>query len=344
MTTTRIGAGPPHAAGKRRPGRAARVFGLALAALLPAMAGCGQAPERPSSPPKTSSAAASSAAAQDGCAGGARLTAGRHKLTFAGEDRVFLLTLPEGDGPHPVLLNLHGLGSTAREQAAYSRLPRVGGRRGYIVATPQVAKDRLAWTLPHGFGPDDTGFLGALLDRLEQRLCVDRRREFAAGLSYGGAMATALVCGLDGRLAGVAAVGGVNIVRPCRDPEPATLVAFHGTADRVVPYRGGHPLRDAPGDLRKLADLVTLQPVEQVTGGWADALGCPSAATTAPAPGVRLRTWTGCARGARVHLYTISGGGHTWPGPIEVSTLGATNRHLDATRLILDAFDAARPV
>jgi polyhydroxybutyrate depolymerase len=44
-----------------------------------------------------------------------------------------------------------------------------------------------------------------------------------------------------------------------------------------------------------------------------------------------------------VRLYTISGGGHTWPGPIEVSRLGATNRRLDATGLILDAFDAAPP-
>ncbi|MFI7454180.1 alpha/beta hydrolase family esterase [Nonomuraea sp. NPDC049714] len=312
---------------------------VALAALLLAGAGCAvgaPAPARPSS--------SAAAPPPDGCAGGEPLKEGRHELEFAGQARVFLLSLPEGDGPHPVLLNLHGLGSNAREQAAYSRLPREGVRRGYIVATPQVAEDRLAWTLPHGFGPDDTGFLRALLDRLEQRLCVDRRREFAAGLSYGGAMATALVCGLDGRLAGVAAVGGVNIVKPCQRPEPATLVAFHGTADRVVPYRGGHPLSDASGDLRKLADLVTLQPVERVTGGWADAFGCRSpAAASSPVPQVRLRTWTGCAGGVRVRLYTISGGGHTWPGPIEVPRLGVTNRQLDATRLILDAFDAAPP-
>ncbi|WP_336206955.1 alpha/beta hydrolase family esterase [Nonomuraea sp. LPB2021202275-12-8] len=322
----------------------ARVFGVASAALLPVLLVAADCGARPPVPDRPSVSAAPSAAPPAGCAGGPRLKAGRHELEFGGGTRAFLLSLPEGDGPHPVLLNLHGLGSTARQQAAYSRLPEVGARRGYIVATPQVAEDRLAWTLPHTYGPDDTGFLGALLDRLEQRLCVDRRREFAAGLSYGGGMATAMVCGLEGRLAGAAAVGGVNIVQPCRQPRPTTLVAFHGTADRVVPYEGGHPLRNSSGDLRKLADLVTLQPVEQVTGGWAGALGCASPpARSSPVPGVLLRTWKGCAEGASVRLYAIDGGGHTWPGPIEVPRLGATNRDLDATRLILDAFDAAPP-
>jgi polyhydroxybutyrate depolymerase len=40
-----------------------------------------------------------------------------------------------------------------------------------------------------------------------------------------------------------------------------------------------------------------------------------------------------------VRLYTLHGGGHTWPGSAEVPRLGATARTLDATALILDAFD-----
>ena len=312
--------------------------GVVAAALLLLVAGCSPVAEPPPEP-----VASVSAAPPDGCAGGPSLGAGRHTMEFGGQERVFLLSLPEGAGPHPVLLNLHGLGSGAREQAAYSRLPRRGAARGYVVVTPQVAADRMAWTLPHGFGPDDTGFLGALLDRLEQRLCVDRRRQFAAGLSYGGGMAAALACAMEGRLAGVAAVAGLSLVRPCQAPPPVTLVAFHGTADRAVPYEGGHPLRDASGDLRKLADLVKLPAVRETAEEWAAALRCPRPDVSSPVRSVTLRTWEGCERGAAVRLYTVKGGGHTWPGPIEVPRLGATARGLDATELILDAFDAAPP-
>ncbi|TXK40772.1 PHB depolymerase family esterase [Nonomuraea sp. C10] len=326
-------------------GRGVGVALLTAMLVVVTAAGCsGQSPERPSAAPTAVPTAVPTAAPPpDGCAGGPRLAEGRHTIEFGGLERVFLLALPEGDGPHPVLLNLHGLGSNAREQAAYSRLPRVGAERGYVVATPQVAKGRLAWTLPNGFGPDDTGFLGALLDRLEQELCVDRRRQFAAGLSYGGGMAAALACSMRGRLAGVAAVAGLSLVRPCPEPPPVTLVSFHGTADRTVPYGGGHPLRDATGDLRKLAEMVKLPPVRRSAEGWAEALGCPEPRVSSPVRSVELRAWDGCAAGADVRLYTVGGGGHTWPGPIEVPRLGATARGLDASALILDAFDAAEP-
>jgi polyhydroxybutyrate depolymerase len=303
---------------------------------------CGAGPPRPSPP-----AHAGPTSGPTGCAAPHPLEPGRHELTFGGLKRRYLLSLPGGhpgggggDGsPHPVLLDLHGLGSSAAQQSAYSRLAEIGARRGYIVATPQAAQDRMGWTLPHTAGPDDTGFLGALLDHLEQGLCVNPGREFAAGMSYGAGMAAGLICAMDGRLAGVAAVAGLNIVRPCPGATPTTIVAFHGTGDRIVPYRGGHPFRDATGDLRKLADLVVLAPVEQIADGWAGALGCTGRTTTHPTRQVRLRGWPSCPGGATLRLYTVNGGGHTWPGTIAVSWLGATARDLDATGIILDVFD-----
>ncbi|MEV1168887.1 PHB depolymerase family esterase [Nonomuraea sp. NPDC049784] len=313
---------------------------------LTAPASTGPAPTTPpsASPGRTSQLGKSAQAAPtSGCATAHPLKPGRHRLRFGGLDRLFLLSVPDGPGPHPILLDLHGLGSSAAQQSAYSRLAEVGSRRGYVVATPQAAQGRTGWTLPHTAGPDDTGFLAALLDHLERGLCVDAHREFAAGMSYGAGMAAALVCALQGRLAGVAPVAGVNIVRPCERPTPTTIVVFHGTADRIVPYRGGHPFRDATGSLRTLADLVVLPPVERTVEEWAHSLGCTSP-TSGPAAGrfgtqVRVRSWKSCPGRAMLRLYTVDGGGHTWPGPIEVSRLGKTARDLDATALILNAFD-----
>ncbi|MGW5163058.1 alpha/beta hydrolase family esterase [Nonomuraea wenchangensis] len=330
-------------------GRGAIVLALAaLLATVPAAAGCTAAPQpapsrqhqrSPASPQPEQTPSAQARGRASGCSAAPALKAGRRTMTHDGLRRTFLLAVPKGKGPHPVLLDLHGLGSDAAQESFYSRLAVEGPRRGYVVATPQAADGRMGWTLPGASGPDDAGFLAALLDRLESGLCVDRGRAFAAGMSYGAAMSAALICALDGRLAGVGAVGGLSVARPCDRPLPTTLLAFHGTADRAVPYRGGHPFPDATGALRALADLVVLPPVERAADDWARAFGCSGRATTRPATGVRLRTWASCPSGATVRLYTLDGGGHTWPGSVEVPRLGATARNLDATALILDAFD-----
>ncbi|WP_214324968.1 alpha/beta hydrolase family esterase [Nonomuraea sediminis] len=309
--------------------RLPRAIGGLLAVLL---AGCTSLQPAPQQKPRQQQA--------DGCRN-VKLESGRHTMRFGGLERTYLLRVPKDRGPHPILLDLHGLGSTATRQAAYSRLPEAGAARGYIVATPQAAEGRLGWTLPHTYGPDDTGFLAALLDHLEGGLCADKSREFAAGMSYGAGMAAALVCALAGRLAGVAPVAGINIVEPCQEAKPTVIVAFHGDADRVVPYRGGHPFQDASGRLRNLADLVVLPTVAKVVDGWAAILGCTKSRNIKLSSDVRRASWSHCAPGAALTLYTIRGGGHTWPGPIAVSSLGATARDLDATRVILDAFDAA---
>ncbi|MEV0391278.1 hypothetical protein [Nonomuraea sp. NPDC050643] len=309
---------------------------ILLAAALLAAPRCAGAPAPPSPP-----AHARPTAGPSGCADPRPLAPGRHTITFGGLERTFLLAAPDGDGPHPVVLDLHGLNSTAARQAIYSRLPEAGPPRGYIVATPQAAQGRMGWTLPHTGGPDDTGFLAALLDHLEHRMCVDPRRAFAAGMSFGAGMAAGLICALDGRLAGVAAVAGLNIVRPCPGARPTTIVAFHGTADRIVPYTGGHPFQDATGDLRGLADLVTLAPVERAARGWAELLGCSGRTAGRLSGQVRVQDWKSCPRGTTLRLYTIDGGGHTWPGSLDVPRLGGTTRDLDATAAILDTFDQA---
>ncbi|WP_052423213.1 alpha/beta hydrolase family esterase [Nonomuraea candida] len=308
---------------------------IGIAALLLAAPRCAAQP--PPAPPGASARAGPA----DGCRAERPLEPGTHRLRSGGIERRFLLSVPAGAGPHPVILDLHGLNSTAARQAAYGRLPERGARRGYVVATPQAAEGRMGWTLPHTTGPDDTAFLAALLDHLARNLCVDARRQFAAGMSYGAAMALSLVCGLGGRLSAVAAVAGLNIVRPCPGAAPTTIVAFHGTADRIVPYRGGHPFQDATGDLRRLADLVVLDPVERAATGWAALLGCTGRTSATLTRQVRLSDWRRCPGGVTLRLYTIDGGGHTWPGTLEVPWLGSTTREVDATELILDTFDRA---
>ncbi|MFC4909003.1 alpha/beta hydrolase family esterase [Actinomadura gamaensis] len=284
-----------------------------------------------------------------GCTGGT-LTTGQH--VFQG--RGFLVKTPDragrdpqDRGPAPLILDLHGLNSSGFEQAIYGRLADAGAARGFTVVEPDSAPGRTGWKLPGmAEGDADIAYVGALLDHLEKGLCIDRRREFAAGFSNGAGLATALVCGLGGRLAGVAAVSGLNLARPCPRPAPTTIVAFHGTADPVVPYQGGEPFggnRDRiPSWMLPADGSFDLPSVSASATAWGRALSCDRTASAEPAAGVRRHSWTGCRRDARVDLYTVSGAGHAWPGSFPVGA-GPSTKKIDATAVTLDAFASGAP-
>ncbi|MEV4254999.1 hypothetical protein AB0J52_17745 [Spirillospora sp. NPDC049652] len=284
-----------------------------------------------------------------GCTGGT-LTSGRH--TFQGRD--FLVSVPDrgrddpqDTSPSPLILDLHGLDSSGLEEAVYGRLAASGAARGFVVVEPGSAPGRTGWKLP-GMpdGDADIGYVNALLDHLEKGLCLDRRREFAAGFSNGAGLATALVCGLGGRLAGVAAVSGLNLARPCSRPAPTTIVAFHGTSDPVVPYGGGEPFggRRAriPSWMVPADGSFDLPAVPASAAAWGRAFACVKTVSAKPASGVRRRSWTGCRRDARVDLYSVSGAGHAWPGSFAIGA-GASTRAIDATAVTLDAFIDGAP-
>ena len=57
------------------------------------------------------------------------------------------------------------------------------------------------------------------------------------------------------------------------------------------------------------------------------------------------RSWTDCHEHASVTLYTVIGGGHTWPGsPVSLSTtvFGPTTHSISATGLMLSFFGRER--
>jgi polyhydroxybutyrate depolymerase len=232
-----------------------------------------------------------------------------------------------------VLLNFHGSGSDMAEQAIYSRFPTLATARGYVVVSPDGTGTPSGWALA---GTSDVTFVNDLLADLGTAMCVDSHRIFAAGISNGSAFSGKLLCQAPYRIAAAGMVSSpfpntcpADVVRP--------LIEFHGTADPIVPYGGGAVHAegfsgvDSPGVLDTAAK-------------WAAHNGCTGATNLQIAPDVLRTGWTGCAPDGDIVLLTIQGGGHTWPGPIDVSKLGmtdlgATTSSIDATQLMLDFFD-----
>jgi polyhydroxybutyrate depolymerase len=271
-----------------------------------------------------------------------------------GETRTYQLALPADlSAPAPVILDLHGLGESAAEQVAYSGLSRQGPAAGMVVATPASDDAINSWTVS-ALGNKDADFMAALLNQLEATRCIDTSREVAAGISNGAGLSDSLICALNGRLAAIFPVSGINLVKPCTTAKPTTIVAFHGTSDPIVPYGGGGLFSGVPGGLagaaatsalspgvKALFARLQLQPVESAIAGWARQFGCGPPTDASVAGDVRLRSFGGCQGNVTVELYTITGGGHTWPGaalgPSKSQLLGATTHSISATQLIVAA-------
>jgi polyhydroxybutyrate depolymerase len=256
-----------------------------------------------------------------------------------GADRTYVLYVPasyDGTRPVPVVLNFHGFGSNAEQQIAYGDFRPLADREGFLVVAPDGQGTprhfNLLGALPGE--QDDVTFTRALIDHLEAAFCVDSRRVYATGMSNGGALTSVLACRASDRLAAFGSVAAVIFLGGCGRPAP--IAAFAGTSDPVVPYEGG---------TIKCCGGSSYPPTEETMAKWASHDGCDNApADSRLSAMVRLRQFEGCQAGAEVRLYTIEGGGHTWPGTrVEVPLLGTTTKEIDASE-VLWTFFAAHPL
>jgi polyhydroxybutyrate depolymerase len=266
----------------------------------------------------------------------APLTAGPRTVVSGGLRRDELVATPtpfDPRTPTAVLLNFHGSGSDMNEQAAYSRFPSLATARGYVVVTPDGTGVPKGWQLA---GTSDVTFVNDLLADLGTAMCIDTHRIFTAGISAGSALSGKLLCQSPYRIAAAGMVSApfpntcpANVVRP--------IIEFHGTDDPIVPYTGGPVHAEGFGGVDSPSILAS-------AAKWAAHNGCTGARNLQIAADVIRTGWTGCSNDGDVVLLTIKGGGHTWPGPIDVALLGiidlgATTSSIDASKLMLDFFD-----
>ena len=266
----------------------------------------------------------------EACAGLAPRTPGTAQGTLVHHDftRTYQLHIPRGYDPTrrtPIVVLLHGQGSYGIQQLIYSNYRALADREGFIVVAPDTAYPLYDLWLADG-GADDVGFVARLLARLKANLCIDPDRVFATGISSGAFMASHLACQIPGRIAAVVTVAGtvVDAGENCRHSRPVPVLAFHGTADRNVPFDAQTFGRIGPDD----------GVVPQLRQWAITRNGCLGSSTvTQLAPDVSVRSWS-CGPDQTAKLVRIQGGGHTWPGAvIDVPSLGFTTQSVSATAM-----------
>ena len=257
-------------------------------------------------------------------------------ITVAGVSRTYHLHIPPGyDGatPTPLLLVLHGAGQTGKDMVDYTAFARLADERRFIVVAPNAAGSPPQWNAAKFTGsPNDVTFTRDLVARVDADLCIDADRVFVAGYGMGGGMSRLLACDLGDRIAAIGVVAATNVA--CTADTP--MIVFHGTVDPLVPFEGAPASAQSGG--------ISFPPVRRTASEWSRALGCDGLPTISRvAASVELSTFSRCKRGdGDVLLYTLLGGGSTWPGSIPVpdTTAGPTNPDIDATATMWEFFTA----
>jgi polyhydroxybutyrate depolymerase len=157
-------------------------------------------------------------------------------------------------------------------------------------------------------------------------------------------MSVRLACDAADQVAAIGTVAAaVDDLSDCSPSRPVPVMAFHGTKDPVVSYAGGPFRRSAFRWVAELSGAPTsFLGAEHWVALWAEGNGCKSAPEFIPQQGdVWGKRYVGCDQDAEVILYTIEGGGHTWPGGMPIP-VGKTSRSIDATEEMWGFFEGFR--
>lgn len=259
-------------------------------------------------------------------------------IVSSGVRRRYLLYVPktyDRTKPTPLVISMHGLGLWPAAQMEISQWNKVADEHGFIVVYPSGTMKAMLfrkWRL----GPEadlraDVRFISELIDTLEAAYNIDPTRIYANGISNGGRMTVALSCALSHRIAAVGTVAAPQVLPwSCSaDSPPVPIIMFHGTADPGLPYSGG----------RSWGSLFPS--VSTWAANWARRNRCTRGPSdTRITASVRRLVYTNCAENADVILYTIEGGGHTWPGgkPLPEWIAGRTTREINASSVMWEFF------
>jgi polyhydroxybutyrate depolymerase len=255
------------------------------------------------------------------------------------------IVMPAPQASAPTVVVLHGATISADLTARWSGFAESAAAHGFAAVFPEGIYK--LWNDARGdklSSSDDVGFLRRLNKELVTRGVADPARIYIAGISNGGMMTLRMLCEAPELYVGAATVIAnmpAEAGASCRLTKPMPVIMFNGTADPMVPYRGGGVgLTGSRGEVWA---------AERTAAFIARANGCadPAERQVGGSGGDRIKVvrldWAGCSSGRTVTLYRVEGGGHQLFGHTNILPMifGPGTTQVSAPEIIMDRFAKA---
>ncbi|MCQ2096971.1 MAG: feruloyl esterase [Fibrobacter sp.] len=239
--------------------------------------------------------------------------AGDHRMSVNvdGKNRTFIMHVPstyQGDKAVPLVVDYHPVMGSGQGQLNDTKYKPLTDLEGVISLYPDGTKSANPSKMGPGWnvGPccsddDDVKFSREMIKMVEEKVCIDTKRVYAAGFSMGGGMSNHVACNMSDIYAAVApAAMDLNTTNSatCNPVRPISIIMFRGTADNVCRYGGGDS---------GFNDGLNFLGAEKNFKFWAEKNGCTGSPTTNKDG---CQEYSNCKDGTKVVLCTKQGGGH----------------------------------
>lgn len=234
---------------------------------------------------------------------------------IVGGDRPVAVQLPDSlANPAPLLILLHSASTSGAHQERYMKLGPVAKKNGIIYIAPDGVMNpdgQRFWNASkaccnrYNQDVDDVAYINSLIDEIDKRTPIDRKRIFLIGHSNGAFMSFTFACKTNQVAAIVAIAGAMDYKSGCTFKSPISLLDIHGTADTTIKIDGGlmneSPYTSAPSTIKRIATV--------------DKCANPKLAKKDFEPSIKGSETTifkyNCSTGTQLQFWKIANGSHS---------------------------------